>query len=1271
MPNQGKNIEAVVTLDLRQFQTQITKIQGKLDKLSESLSFKSGALVDAKAVFTELENIMKGVVAQAKEINNAFANISAVKNLLENLNAIQRKVKDINLEMDKTAEKEIKVANAEQEVISLKEMEKNSWKGTLDMAKRELRYMDQIHNAELKIYDDIIRRYEAEGKLATTVNEQLGLLAKRNAEEKSEIANLDEQLMLQKSINALTMDGSAESIKQAESLMKQLDTDTEIYTVLQEQIALEKEKLSLLEMQDKALKKQTQDRKTQNTVAQSGNKLDKMGYLPSRIGSMALTMWGFNEIMDIYEKSMQNMNAFGSQKTYEQLMKSDNRYLTQTKQDVRDIDSGVRELNKSINETYKGGKSLQQMYQKVDMQSVGANAMDTAFKYGVQAENLDELAEVMAIYGSEFVRQGRSQEDSILAVNDALDGEIRRLKEVGIDREDLEAKGWKEGDTMSMIKALREIAEERGYDVVAQKITNLSDAITVLEIRIAQDLVGAFKVLEPFLTEVAKDFITVLDTLERISSWIQSSGKGIEQWMIQTFGYFETKGFLYNLGKFTNFIKQWLAWAVVIGVIALGIRKIYKSIGGLLGIFKKAEDVGGGIAKDTGGIAKTGSDIGFKQGFKNEMSKLGKNLGVMARLFVELAVAMFMAWALIREGMALISEIGWAYEQMKPQFEQGVQFLKEYGESMLLISGAFVVLSYVMDKIPNNIITSVAKGMAITMGLIAEAIGLLILPLISLTAVGGLYNWQQSNIESGMKVIRMVADALHIIEQDDTIGWFIVGFVGLSAVLGMTADIVAIPLAVGIATTLLLVAEAIGLLVVPLGAIALLGATASTLGEDNINQGAEAIRMIGRVLKVLADAMVDLLIVDIAVLGVQLSEFANKLFTGKTGLEALVDEIIPNLTDFIKKFNALDMGEPVDQAKVQAIVQMSKDIPPLFSAIQTLNNALGTGDVVGNAIDTATKTASDKVGGGLQDKLDQLYEDAREVMNFATKMGSLNGGGKSGNANAITQTANAIGQLKAKLDLMINTVSSASGRLQSASNQLGRAITTGFQSGSSGFASAVVQVVAKGISEVQSRYQTWYNGGKASAQKLADGFKTFGNKLKTSISTEMGYALDELDNYKDDFYNKGAMLGESLVDGFKSKGGLDQNSPAKITKSIREELGYSMEAIDVGRQMLYRGGQALGSALANGYAESNANLRTNVDVLASKSVSNEQLQATARNIQANTNKNKQVPQISTPIINIDMSNSTIIGIQDLDARIRASVDKAMVEYNSPNGAVGY
>ena len=212
--------------------------------------------------------------------------------------------------------------------------------------------------------------------------------------------------------------------------------------------------------------------------------------------------------------------------------------------------------------------------------------------------------------------------------------------------------------------------------------------------------------------------------------------------------------------------------------------------------------------------------------------------------------------------------------------------------------------------------------------------------------------------------------------------------------------------------------------------------------------------------------------------------------------------------------------------------------------------------------------------------------------------------------------------------------------------------------------------LAKGISEVQSRYATWLSGGKASAQKLTDGFKTFGGKIRATIRTEMNYALRELESYQDDFYRKGQALGKQLSDGFESSGGLNVGSPANIARTIAKEMEYSMLALDTGKQMMYKGGQALGRALTNGY-NSYGNLRTDVGVLAQKGVSNEQLQANAKNTQLNGNQKGQTPQLTQTNINIDMSNSTVIGVQDLDNKIRQAVEKAIVSINSPNGAIGY
>ena len=1254
------NETSTLNYNFSQFTSSIPKAVEQVQVLNNEFNAMRYYVDMAKAEETALLQIeQKRIDALTKLQSDESKRIQHLHNIIDYLH-----MEEQQMEANASIQRDIILRLEREEQKRQEIMQK-----TLNMAKRELSYLEQQHQAELKIYDDIVKRYEAQGRFVTGIQEELGLLAERNATEEQELIHLDNQLMLQKSINTLVAQGGAENIKSAETLMKQLDTDTNIYHILEKEIMAEKEKLALLEEQDAVLKKQTADREKQLATSRKGNDLDKMSYLPRRIGSMALTMWGFNEIMDIYDKAMQNINAYGSQKTYADLMRNDSRYLTQTKQDVNDINTGVKELNKSINESYKGSKSLQQMYQKVDMQSVGANAMDTAFKYGVQAENLDELAEVMAIYGSEFVRQGRSQEDSILAVNDALDGEIRRLKEVGIDREDLEAKGWKEGDTMSMINALREIAEERGYDVVAQKVTNLSDAITVLEIRIAQDLVGAFKVLEPFLTEVANDFIFLIGKLEEAWIGISNIGKGLKGILDDTFGKD-------NVNNFGSGLLNVSAWVVTLGISFAVLYKIVKSIvvplKDLLKIGKDAESIGGAVAKDTGGIGKTMNNGGFRENFSSEWGKLGKNLGKMARVFVELAVAMAMAFALIEEGILLISAVGYTYESLKPQFNQGIEFIKEFGLWFALLGGAMIGLSYALDKIPQGTEKAITKGakrlaygMAIAMGLIAEAIGLLILPMTAIALLGGTASFLGTNLDKGLEVISWIGNALHQI--DLPMALFIGGFLAVSLLLGLVQPLT-IGLAVGIASALLLVTEAIVMLIPPLGAIALLGGTASMLGEDNIKQGAETIAMIGRVLSVLADAMVDLVVVDLGVFADRVLNFATQLVNGgKDAMTTLTEDILPSLRDFIKDFNAMDFSVTIDSAKVQAVTTMAEQIPPMFRAVQKLTSSLGGGGFSVSLLGGLVELKSDS---GLGSKLDALYEDIRAVMDFARKLGGLSTANGGANSTAITQTANAIAQLKVKLNLFITTISSASSRVQSASQRLGSALTTGFKTGSASFNSTVVSVLAKGISEVQSKYATFNNGGKALGQKLVDGFKNHKPTLKSIVAKELQYALQELDSKKDDFYTKGQALGKQLSDGFESSGGLNVGSPANIARTIAKEMEYSMLALDNGKQLMYKGGQALGQALTNGY-QNYGNLMTDVGVLASKGVSNEQLQANAKNIQLNGNQKGKTPQLTQTNINIDMSNSTVIGVQDLDNKIRQAVEKAIVSINSPNGAIGY
>ena len=1125
-----------------------------------------------------------------------------------------------------------------------------------DILKQSLNYLEQEATLleSQKALEDA--KLVAEENLNKAIAERVAFYNETLLEEEKEMEMAYRIMGIQEELNGLIG-------IEAEEVLKIADSEKLVLETIGQQVAMEEERLALMSeitaMQNAQITKVPTATGGKGAKGMMGNDLDKMSYLPRRIGSMALTMWGFNEIMDIYDKSSSNLNARGSQKYFSEALQTDQRYLNQTKQSTVQVRTEMSKLGDQLD-------ALQKKYQKIDMTVVGANAEETAYKYGLQADKIGDLSEVMAIYGSEFVKQGRSQEDSILALNDALDGELRRLKEVNVGKEELEAHGWT-GDQASMIDALKQIADERGYTLTAQNITNLNDAIETLELKISRDLVDAFEYIQPILIEVAKDFVIILEAIESLVGYLNEVWKKVSTRLDIMFG-------VQNMQKFGN-ISTKVIGGLITGLISLYIIKkvasvfssgwntILDALGKTKPIDKASDSLGKlGGSTNTGGTSAPKERGGFKDGIKG----LAENLGKMAKVFVEVAVAIAMAWALIEEAILLISAIGYTYDSLKPQFDSGIEFIKEFGLWFALLGGAMLVFSYALGKVPESAMQTVTKGatklalgMAIAIGLVTEAIGLLIAPMLAIALLGGTASFLGTNLDKGLEVISWIGNALHQI--DLPVALFIGGFLAISLLLGLVQPLT-LALAVGIASALLLVTEAIVMLIPPLGAIALLGGTASMLGQDKIQQGADALKIVAQALKTIAEAVPYLLAVDIGVLGQELMDLGSKLITGKDGLTYLSENIIPTLSTFVESFNNATIN-PINETTVANLSQVASQLPTIKSAIDTIRTTIGNGGTGG------INVLGFQIGGdtsSLKPKLDILYEDIKAVIDFANKFG--NSTDSTNATTGVTQMANAVAQLQAKINLMITTITGASPKVKEASKSLGSAIKVGFNEGSSGFNQTVISVIASGIREVQSRYPTWHSGGEASADKLADGFKNHKPSLKTVTSNEIDYALGELDDAKDDFYNKGKDLGSELTRGYQD--GADIHSPGLIARTTARELRYTMDALDVGKQMMYQGGVALGQALTNGY-NSYGNLRTDVGVLASKGVSNEQLQANARSVQANANKGKQVPQISSNTINIDMSNSTIIGVQDLDARIRESVEKAIISMNTPNGAIGY
>lgn len=1270
------NTEFANTKGINYLKTEIASLRSEIDAIKQKVNETTtqtvqrvrevkteiSAIVSGTEPLVQLWSAMNGQMAEHYDIlgiyNSEIGQINAkwreTQGLVEKNTAFMKEIEVSGSNIAKyfthetqILERNVSLLEQEAELTNLLTQKSRQNATTISQISRELSRVTNF-SREVGTYfanEDKILRMSLR-----TLQEQDRILADKLAKSERETALAREIA----EINKLDMDIRRASANAEAEMLAFLESERGVISsitgsrekglsVINKELSLEKEKIALIGEETALINEQNAVKQKGAVTGANGgkNKLDKMGYLPRRIGSMALTMWGFNELMDVYDKTMGHINA-ESQKDYFAKRMGMNSKATQ---------DFTNQLN-----------NMQKTYKKLDMTVVGANALETASKYKVQESSLGDLTEVMAIYGSEFVKQGRTQEDSILAINDALDGELRRLKEVGIGAEELKATGlWNgdESDKEGMLKALLQIAQERGYDKTAKDITNLSDAITTLEVKLSIDLARAFGVIEPLITDVLGNFVIMLEALEGAIAWV--TPKITE--FAKAIGLIDKDG---KATQFGNFLEDWASWMITFGITAYGVYKIAKP---LLGMFGKLKDVGGSLGKETGDIGKTMNTGGFKENFKSEWGKLGKNLGKMARVFVEVAVALALAFVLIEEGILIISGIGATYDALKPQFESGIEFIKEFGVWFALLGGAMLGLSYALGKVPDSAMKNIGKGatklaygMAIAIGLIAEAIVLLIAPMTAIALLGGTASFLGTNLDKGLEVISWIGNALHQI--DLPVALFIGGFLAISLLLGSVQPLT-LALAVGIASALLLVTEAIVMLIPPLGAIALLGGTASMLGEDKIQQGAETIKMIGNVLQVLAQAIPYLLVVDLSIFGVQLVEWGNRLLSGgKDGLTTLVQDILPTIQTFISDFNDLDFSETLDPAKVQAVTTMANQIPPMFRAVQNLTNSLGGGGVSVSLLGGLIEVKSDS---GLGDKLTALYEDIKAVMDFAKKLGGLGTGGNA-NTTAIQQTANAITQLKVKLDLFITTISGASARVQSASTRLGNALPTGFKTGSASFGSAVVSVLAKGVHQVQSRYATFNNGGKALGQKLVDGFKNHKPSLKTVTSKEIDYALDELDDRKSEFYDKGKALGSELTRGYQD--GADIHSPGLIARTTARELRYTMDALDTGKKMMYQGGVALGQALTNGY-NSYGNLRTDVGVLAQKGVSNEQLQANVKSVQGKGKGNQQNPQLTQTNINIDMSNSTVIGVQDLDNKIRQAVEKAIVSINSPNGAIGY
>ncbi|WP_295588806.1 hypothetical protein [uncultured Methanobrevibacter sp.] len=218
-------------------------------------------------------------------------------------------------------------------------------------------------------------------------------------------------------------------------------------------------------------------------------------------------------------------------------------------------------MSKSEVESFKNSMGdLQSEFRKVDMDAVGASALEMGVKLGISKDKMVDLSRTTAIMSSAFVKEGRTQEDAILAVSDAMDGQLKRLLELGIDEQRLIDNGFKGNyeDKDNLLQALNQTLGTMGFEETAKQVKTLDDAYAALTVSGGQLLSAILVPLTPYLVEISNGFYYAVT---------------------------KAKAFIKGIQDAWNGLPDWAKYAIGITAVALAIGSIVAAMGGLTAIF--------------------------------------------------------------------------------------------------------------------------------------------------------------------------------------------------------------------------------------------------------------------------------------------------------------------------------------------------------------------------------------------------------------------------------------------------------------------------------------------------------------------------------------------------------------------------------------------------------------------------------------------------------------------------------------------------------------
>lgn len=260
-----------------------------------------------------------------------------------------------------------------------------------------------------------------------------------------------------------------------------------------------------------------------------------------------------------------------------------------------------------------------------------------------------------------------------------------------------------------------------------------------------------------------------------------------------------------------------------------------------LGQSQYSEPIGPNPAETT---TKTTKATSFKDMLKGDLKNIGRGT-VVAAAGIAAGMALATEALILMQGpLWALAELGNSFQAREGEIRKGAEAFMIAGAVVGVIIAPVTAFAYIMG-VGAGVLPTLAQGaviaavaIAIAIALVTEAIYLLKAPLWALGELGSDYGSNQGNIDNGLKAIQSVTDALK------TMTPILLLFVAATVLFASTEIIggiyIAVSASIAIATTILLLTQAIISLKAPLDAIASLGGQFNDL--SGVKKGVEAIK---------------------------------------------------------------------------------------------------------------------------------------------------------------------------------------------------------------------------------------------------------------------------------------------------------------------------------------------------------------------------------------------------------------------------------------------